>query len=100
MSFCDVEELPLLKDIEKTIGKRIPEEKEHPFPLDATVKDDLFIEPRHQQHQQHQQQKHQGKQTQQRTKQESRHGAPRAAAQAESPAVANRRRNRLRKPTE
>ncbi|SCZ80084.1 DEAD/DEAH box helicase [Acidaminobacter hydrogenoformans] len=42
MSFCDVEELPLLKDIEKTIGKRIPEVKVHPFPLDATVKDDLL----------------------------------------------------------
>ena len=42
MSFCDVEELPLLKDIEKTIGKRIPEVKVHPYPLDATVKDDLF----------------------------------------------------------
>ena len=94
MSFCDVEELPLLKDIEKTIGKRIPEVKEHPFPLDATVKDDIFIEPRPQQ------QKHQGKQTQQRAKQESRHSVPKAAAQAESPAAANRRRNRRRKPTE
>lgn len=37
MSFCDVEELPLLKDIEKTIGKRIPVVKDHPYPLDMTV---------------------------------------------------------------
>ncbi|MEI6123127.1 MAG: DEAD/DEAH box helicase [Bacteroidota bacterium] len=32
-SFCDAEEKPYLKDIEKLIGKRIPVIDEHPFPL-------------------------------------------------------------------
>ncbi len=33
ISFCDAEEKPYLKDIEKLIGKRIPEVEDHPFPL-------------------------------------------------------------------
>ncbi len=33
ISFCDFEEKPLLKDIEKLIGKRIPVVEEHPYPL-------------------------------------------------------------------
>lgn len=32
-SFCDAEEKPYLKDIEKLIGKKIPLVEEHPFPL-------------------------------------------------------------------
>ena len=32
-SFCDAEELPLLKDIEKLIDKKIPVEEEHPYPM-------------------------------------------------------------------
>ncbi|MDF2699840.1 MAG: box helicase [Haloplasmataceae bacterium] len=32
-SFCDFDELPFLKDIEKLIGKRINEVKDHPFPM-------------------------------------------------------------------
>lgn len=32
-SFCDAEEKPYLKDIEKTIGKKIPIVSDHPFPL-------------------------------------------------------------------
>lgn len=31
ISFCESEELPYLKDIQKLIGKTIPVEKEHPF---------------------------------------------------------------------
>jgi len=31
-SFCDIEERPLLKDIEKLIAKRIPVVSDHPFP--------------------------------------------------------------------
>jgi ATP-dependent RNA helicase RhlE len=33
ISFCEVEELSNLKDIEKLIGKSIPEIKEHPYPM-------------------------------------------------------------------
>ena len=32
-SFCDEEEKPLLKDIEKLIGKKIPVVEDHPYPL-------------------------------------------------------------------
>ncbi|RIE02469.1 ATP-dependent helicase [Cohnella faecalis] len=31
ISFCEAEEVPYLKDIEKTIGKTIPRVKDHPF---------------------------------------------------------------------
>ncbi|GIP38152.1 DEAD/DEAH box family ATP-dependent RNA helicase [Paenibacillus sp. J31TS4] len=33
ISFCEEEELPYRKDIEKVIGKKIPEVKDHPFPM-------------------------------------------------------------------
>lgn len=33
ISFCEAEELSNLKDIEKLIGKSIPEMKEHPYPM-------------------------------------------------------------------
>ena len=33
LSFCDAEEKPWLKDIEKLIGKKIPVIDDHPFPL-------------------------------------------------------------------
>lgn len=33
ISFCEVDELPFLKDIEKLIGKTIPEVKDHPYPM-------------------------------------------------------------------
>lgn len=33
ISFCDFEEKPLLRDIQKLIGKTLPEIKEHPYPL-------------------------------------------------------------------
>ena len=33
LSFCDFEEQPLLADIEKLIGKRIPVVEDHPYPL-------------------------------------------------------------------
>ncbi|MDF2923058.1 MAG: box helicase [Paenibacillaceae bacterium] len=33
ISFCEEEELPYLKDIEKLIGKSIPEVKDHPYPM-------------------------------------------------------------------
>lgn len=33
ISFCDFDEKPLLADIEKLIGKQIPEEVDHPYPL-------------------------------------------------------------------
>jgi ATP-dependent RNA helicase RhlE len=32
-SFCDAEEKPLLKDIEKLIGKKLPVIEDHPFPM-------------------------------------------------------------------
>lgn len=78
MSFCDVEELPLLKDIEKAIGKRIPEVKDHPFPLDATVPADLPAVPV----QKSQQGGHAG------------HGRHTAAVQAETSSASKRRRRR------
>jgi ATP-dependent RNA helicase RhlE len=37
ISFCDFEEINLLHDIEKLIGKRLPEVKDHPFPLMNTT---------------------------------------------------------------
>ncbi|WP_429372472.1 DEAD/DEAH box helicase [Paenibacillus sp. DS2015] len=33
ISFCEVDELPFLKDIEKLIGKSIPEVKDHSYPM-------------------------------------------------------------------
>jgi len=38
MSFCDVDEKPYLKDIEKLIGKKIPVVTNQPFPLDPNAK--------------------------------------------------------------
>lgn len=35
-TFCDAEEQTLLKDIEKTIGFKIPAEEDHPFPMEET----------------------------------------------------------------
>ncbi|GGG01545.1 DEAD/DEAH box helicase [Paenibacillus abyssi] len=37
ISFCEVEEIPYLKDIEKLIGKTIPEVKDHPYPMLGTT---------------------------------------------------------------
>jgi ATP-dependent RNA helicase RhlE len=37
ISFCEFEEIPYLKDIEKLIGKKIPEVKEHPYPMLITT---------------------------------------------------------------
>jgi ATP-dependent RNA helicase RhlE len=37
VAFCDIEEKPLLKDIEKLIGKRVPECSGHPYPLVVLV---------------------------------------------------------------
>jgi ATP-dependent RNA helicase RhlE len=37
ISFCEVEELPFLKDIEKLIGKTIPEVKDHSYPMLGAV---------------------------------------------------------------
>ncbi|RKP52935.1 DEAD/DEAH box helicase [Cohnella endophytica] len=33
ISFCEFEEIPYLKAIEKLIGKKIPEVKDHPYPM-------------------------------------------------------------------
>ncbi|OAB47882.1 DEAD/DEAH box helicase [Paenibacillus antarcticus] len=37
ISFCEHEEIPFLKDIEKLIGKSIPEVKDNPFPMLITT---------------------------------------------------------------
>ncbi|WP_314585763.1 DEAD/DEAH box helicase [Paenibacillus terrigena] len=37
ISFCEQEEFPYLKDIEKLIKKQIPEVKEHPYPIGSFV---------------------------------------------------------------
>lgn len=37
ISFCEIEELPYLKDIERLIGKTIPEVKDHPYPMLITT---------------------------------------------------------------
>lgn len=36
-SFCETEELPFLKDIQKLIGKKIPVTDNHPFHIDLTI---------------------------------------------------------------
>jgi ATP-dependent RNA helicase RhlE len=36
ISFCEIEEIPYLKDIEKLIGKTIPEVKDHPYLMLST----------------------------------------------------------------
>ncbi|MBS1645591.1 MAG: DEAD/DEAH box helicase [Bacteroidetes bacterium] len=36
IAFCDQEELPYLKDIQKLIGKQIPEGTDNPYPMDRT----------------------------------------------------------------
>jgi len=43
LSFCDAEEKPLLKDIEKLIGKKIPVVEDHPYPLILT--EAVIVEP-------------------------------------------------------
>jgi len=43
ISFCDIDERPYLKDIEKLIRKLVPEIKEHPFPI--TQKDEDEYQP-------------------------------------------------------
>lgn len=35
ISFCEAEEIPYLKDIERLIGKTIPEVKDHPYPMQS-----------------------------------------------------------------
>jgi ATP-dependent RNA helicase RhlE len=37
ISFCEIDEIPYLKDIEKLIGKTIPEVKDHPYPMLGTT---------------------------------------------------------------
>jgi ATP-dependent RNA helicase RhlE len=37
ISFCEIEEIPHLKAIEKLIGKTIPEVKDHPYPMQITT---------------------------------------------------------------
>lgn len=37
ISFCEIEEIPYLKDIQKVIGKSIPEVKDHPYPMLVTT---------------------------------------------------------------
>lgn len=37
ISFCEMEEIPYLKDIEKLIGKTIPEVKDHLYPMLGTI---------------------------------------------------------------
>jgi len=39
LSFCDYEEKPLLKDIQKLISKSIPVVNEHPYPMSAQLAD-------------------------------------------------------------
>lgn len=38
ISLCEAEEIPYLKDIQKVIGKIIPEVKEHPYPMPASAR--------------------------------------------------------------
>ncbi len=45
-SFCDIEEMAYLKDIEKLIGKKIPVIDEHPYPMEV-----MRIEPKPKQEQ-------------------------------------------------
>lgn len=47
LSFCDHEEIPFLKDINKLIGKKIPA-MEHPFELTAEVKEANVPKPQNQ----------------------------------------------------
>lgn len=47
-SFCDHEELPYLKDIEKLIRMQLPR-AEHPFPMENAPKEDVKDTPRNQQ---------------------------------------------------
>jgi ATP-dependent RNA helicase RhlE len=48
ISFCEVEEIPYLKDIEKLIKKTIPEVSDHPYPMlnsGQTVKAEVSTKP-------------------------------------------------------
>ncbi|ANA83423.1 DEAD/DEAH box helicase [Paenibacillus glucanolyticus] len=38
ISFCEVDEIPFLRDIEKLIGKPIPEVKDHDFPMSSSLR--------------------------------------------------------------
>lgn len=38
ISFCEVDEVPFLRDIEKLIGKTIPEVKDHAFPMSGSLR--------------------------------------------------------------
>lgn len=59
ISFCDVAEVNLLRDIEKLISKRIPEVKDHKYPLEILDAVDTQTKPvdQKQQQQKHQKQK-------------------------------------------
>ncbi|MGY5351044.1 DEAD/DEAH box helicase [Wenyingzhuangia sp. IMCC45533] len=41
LSFCSADEKPYLKDIQQLIGKLIPVEEEHPYPLDPKAKPEV-----------------------------------------------------------
>lgn len=45
ISFCEHEEIPYLKDIEKLIGKTIPEVKDHPYPMLNTAPPSKVAQP-------------------------------------------------------
>lgn len=45
IAFCDQEELPYLKDIQKLIGKIIPEGKDNPYPMDKALSTSLAKQP-------------------------------------------------------
>lgn len=38
ISFCEVDEVPFLRDIEKLIGKSIPEVKDHAYPMSGSLR--------------------------------------------------------------
>ena len=61
LSFCDLEEIPLLRDIQKLIAKKIPVREDHPYPLSQSV---TTLEQPHA----HQISTHNKKQTQQKKK--------------------------------
>ncbi len=46
ISFCDIEEKINLKDIQKLIGKTLPVEEDHPFPMASYHKYDIQTQPK------------------------------------------------------
>ncbi len=92
ISFCNFDELAYLKDIEKLIGKAIPEVKKHPWPMEI-----LEATPKLQRNQRHQRQPKPAKQeTEKQVPKPSKKGPSQVQKPVSAPPASAPRRRALR----